>query len=130
MGVTKQIVSIYFIVLLLSKGLPVIHWQSILMERKGKEREKTMCDYNAVMKQLAEYKRIQEETNGIIEGLQDELKTYMKDNKLDVLNGNEHKATYKPITSSRIDTTALKNELPDIATKYTRETTTHRFTFS
>ena len=33
-----------------------------------------MCDYNAVMKQLAEYKRIQEETNGIIEGLQDELK--------------------------------------------------------
>lgn len=89
-----------------------------------------MCDYNEVMKQLAEYKRLQEETNSIIEGLQDELKTYMKDNKLDVLNGNEHKATYKPITSNRIDTTALKNELPDIATKYTRETTTLRFTFA
>lgn len=100
------------------------------MEKFRKEKVNTMCDYNAVMKQLAEYKRIQEETNSIIEGLQDELKTYMKDNKLDVLNGNEHKATYKPITSSRIDTTALKNELPDIATKYTRETTTHRFTFS
>lgn len=105
-------------------------WQSILMERKGKEGEKTMCDYNAVMKQLAEYKRLQEETNGIIEGLQDELKSYMKENNLDVLNGNEHKAMYKSITSSRLDTTALKNELPDIAAKYTKETTTHRFTFS
>ena len=89
-----------------------------------------MCDYNAVMKQLAEYKRIQEETNGIIEGLQDELKAYMKENNLDVLNGNEHKAIYKPITSSRVDTTALKNELPEIAARYTGETTTHRFTFS
>lgn len=89
-----------------------------------------MCDYNAVMKQLAEYKRLQEETNSIIEGLQDELKTYMKDNKLDVLNGNEHKAMYKSITSSRLDTTALKNELPDIAARYTKETVTQRFTFA
>lgn len=89
-----------------------------------------MCDYNAVMKQLAEYKRIQEETNSIIEGLQDELKGYMKENGIDVLNGNEHKAMYKPITSSRIDTKALKNDLPEIATKYTRETATYRFTFA
>lgn len=129
MGVTKQIVSIFFIVILLSKGLPVNCWQSILMERK-RERENHMCDYNAVMKQLAEYKRIQEETNGIIEGLQDELKTYMKENNLDVLNGNEHKAMYKSITSSRLDTTALKNELPDIAARYTKETVTQRFTFA
>lgn len=89
-----------------------------------------MCDYNAVMKQLAEYKRIQEETNSIIEGLQDELKTYMKENNLDVLNGNEHKAMYKSITSSRLDTTALKNELPDIVARYTKETVTQRFTFA
>lgn len=89
-----------------------------------------MCDYNAVMKQLAEYKRIQEETSGIIEGLQDELKTYMKENNLDVLNGNEHKAMYKSITSSRLDTTALKNELPDIVARYTKETVTQRFTFA
>ena len=98
-----------------------------LAKKKG---EKDMCDYNAVMKQLAEYKRIQEETNGIIEGLQDELKQYMRENNLDVLNGNEHKAIFKSITSIRLDTTALKNELPEIAARYSKETTTHRFTFS
>ena len=89
-----------------------------------------MFNYNETMRQLAEYKRIQEETNGIIEGLQDELKTYMKENNLDVLNGNEHKAMYKSITSSRVDTTALKNELPEIAARFTKETTTRRFTFA
>lgn len=89
-----------------------------------------MFDYNVTMKQLAEYKRMQEETNAIIESLTDELKGYMKENNLDVLNGNEHKAMYKSITSSRVDTTALKNELPDIAARYTKETVTHRFTFA
>ena len=89
-----------------------------------------MFDFNEKMKQLAEYKRMQEETNSIIEGLQDELKGYMKDNNLDVLNGKEHKATYKPITSSRVDTSALKSEMPDVAARFTKETLTYRFTFA
>ena len=89
-----------------------------------------MFNYNETMKQLAEYKRMNEETTAIIESLQDELKKYMSDNNLDVLNGNEHKAIYKSITSSRVDTTALKNELPEIAARFTKETTTRRFTFA
>ncbi len=88
-----------------------------------------MLNYNDTMKQLAEYKRLQEETSAIIEGLQDELKEYMKRNNLEILTGNEHKATFKPVSSSRIDTTALKKELPVIAAKYTRTTTASRFTF-
>lgn len=89
-----------------------------------------MFSYNETMRQLAEYKRMQEETGAIIESLQDELKKYMSDNNLEVLNGNEHKAIYKSITSSRVDTTALKNELPEIAARFTKETTTRRFTFA
>ena len=89
-----------------------------------------MFNYNETMRQLAEYKRMNEETTAIIESLQDELKKYMSDNNLDVLNGNEHKAIYKSITSSRVDTTALKNELPEIAARFTKETTTRRFTFA
>lgn len=49
---------------------------------------------------------------------------------VDTLTGTEHKATYKAISSSRIDTSALKRELPGVAAQYTRATETRRFTFS
>ncbi len=85
---------------------------------------------NEIMMELAQYKRLQEETNAIIEGLTDQIKAYMTENNVDTITGEEHKATYKTVTSSRIDTTALKKALPDIATAYTKTTATKRFTFA
>lgn len=85
---------------------------------------------NEIMAELAQYKRLQEETNTIIEGLTDKIKQYMTENALDTLTGDEHKASYKMVTSSRIDTTALKKTLPDIAATYTKTTETKRFTFA
>lgn len=87
-------------------------------------------NYNEIMKQLAEYSRIAEETAQIIDGLKDQLKDYMTTEALEILTGDEHKATYKQVTGSRIDTTALKKDLPDVAAKYTRATTSMRFTFA
>lgn len=87
-------------------------------------------DINAIMAELAQYTRLQEEAATMVEGLKDQLKKYMLENGLDVLTGSEHKATYKAVTSSRIDTTALKKELPGIAAQYTKATETRRFTFS
>ena len=54
----------------------------------------------------------------------------MIENQLETLAGAEHKATYKTVTSSRLDTVALKKEYPDIATQYTKTTETKRFTFA
>ena len=85
---------------------------------------------NEIMAELAQYRRFQDETTAIIEGLTDKIKQYMTDNQLETLTGNEHKASYKTVTSSRIDTTALKKALPDIATAYTKTTETKRFTFA
>lgn len=87
-------------------------------------------DINAIMAELAQYKRLQDETAAIIEGLTDQLKEYMTENQLDTLTGSEHKATYKTVTSSRIDTTALKKALPEVVTAYTKTTETRRFTFT
>lgn len=89
-----------------------------------------MANINEIMANLAQYQRIADETAQIIDGLKDELKAYMTENNLDTLTGDEHKATYKEVSSTRIDTKALKNELPDIATRYTTTTTTMRFTFA
>ena len=82
------------------------------------------------MSELAKYNRILEETTTIIDGFKDEIKLYMVENNLDVLTGNEHKATYKTVSSSRIDTTLLKKELPEIATLYTKTTESKRFNFA
>ncbi len=87
-------------------------------------------NYNDTMRELAQYTRIAEETADIIDGLRDKLKAYMTENGLETLTGDEHKATYKRVTSSRIDTTALKKELPDVAARFTQKTETARFTFT
>ena len=87
-------------------------------------------DINAIMTELAQYKRLQDEAAAMVESLTDTLKQYMVDNRLETLTGTEHKATYKTVTSSRLDTAALKQALPDIAAQYTKTTETKRFTFA
>lgn len=89
-----------------------------------------MKNIDTIMSDLAQYTRLQEETAAIIDGLKDELKTIMQAENIEVLRGTAHKASYKAVVSSRIDTSALKKDLPEIAAKYTRTTETKRFTFS
>lgn len=84
---------------------------------------------DAIMQELAQYTRIAEEIAATVDSLKDILKKHMEENGLEVLTGNEHKASYKAVTSSRIDTTALKRDMPEIAAKYTKITETRRFLF-
>ena len=84
---------------------------------------------DSIMKELAEYIRMQEEAAAMVESLKDQLKERMTAAGVESLAGSEHKATYKAVTSSRVDATALKKELPEIAAKYTKTTTARRFTF-
>lgn len=87
-------------------------------------------DINEIMAELAQYIRIQEEAAATVEALKDQLKAQMQAAGVDTLAGAEHKATYKAVTSSRVDTAALKKELPEIAARYTKTTETRRFTFA
>ena len=84
---------------------------------------------DAIMAELAQYIRMQEEAAAMVESLKDQLKDRMAAAGVESLAGSEHKATYKAVTSSRVDATALKKELPEIAAKYTKTTTARRFTF-
>lgn len=85
---------------------------------------------DSIMAELAQYIRMQEEAAAMVESLKDQLKERMTAAGVDSLVGSEHKATYKAVTSSRVDTTALKKDLPDIAARYTKTTTARRFTFA
>jgi predicted phage-related endonuclease len=82
-----------------------------------------------IMKELAEYTRMAEEIAATVDSLKDVLKSHMEQCGVDTIAGTEHKATYKAVASSRIDTAALKRDKPDIATAYTRATETKRFLF-
>lgn len=88
-----------------------------------------MKNIDSTMRELAQYTRIMEEASATVDGLKDEIKRYMEEHDTDILIGNEHKATYKAVSSSRIDTASLKKDLPDIASRYTRTTEAKRFTF-
>lgn len=82
-----------------------------------------------IMKEVAEYTRMAEEIAATLDSLKDTLKKYMEENEIDSIAGREHKASYKAVTSSRIDTTALKRDMPEIAARYTKTTETRRFLF-
>ena len=84
---------------------------------------------NKIMQELAQYTRMAEEIAATVDSLKDSLKKYMDENGLDTIAGSEHKASYKAVTSSRIDTTALKRDMPEIAARYTKTTETRRFLF-
>ena len=84
------------------------------------------AEITAKVTELQELRRMQEELEAEITALTDAIKGIM--GEPETLTAGPYKITYKPVTSSRIDTAALKKALPDIAAQYTKTTTTRRFT--
>ena len=78
--------------------------------------------------EILDLKRMREELDAAITSLEDSVKAVMGDEEL--LTAGAYKVGWKTFTSSRIDTTALKKELPDIAAQYTKQTTARRFSIN
>ena len=78
--------------------------------------------------ELMELRRMQEELTSEIDTITDEIKAFMGDQE--VLLSGPYKVTWKPVTSSRLDTTALKKAMPEVAEQFTKITTTRRFTIA
>ena len=77
------------------------------------------------VKELMELKRMKEELEAEIAAVEDEIKAVM--GQEEILLAGSYKVSWKVFTSSRIDTTALKKALPDVAAAYTKQTTARRF---
>lgn len=77
--------------------------------------------------ELRELRRMADELAAAIDTIQDAIKAEMTAAGVDVLTGSDWKAVWKPITSSRIDTVALKKALPDLAAQFTKTSTVRRF---
>ena len=82
------------------------------------------------VKELRELRRMADELAAEIDSLQDEIKAEMTARNVDTLTGTDWKATWKAVTSNRLDSTALKKELPDIAARFMKASTSRRFTLA
>ena len=71
-------------------------------------------EMDSKIKELRELRCMADELAGEIESITDSIKAHMD-------------VTYKAVTSSRIDTSALKKALPDLAQQFTKTTTARRF---
>ena len=82
-------------------------------------------EMEAKARELRQLQALIEETQAEAEALKDEIKAAMGERES--VQAGEYKITWKAVTSARIDTTALKKALPDVAARFTKETTARRF---
>lgn len=87
-------------------------------------------EFLSTVTELQELKRMQEELQAEIDALADRVRDHMKANETDTAIVGAYKVTYKPITSCRLDGTALKKALPDVAERFTKQSTSYRLTIN
>ena len=85
-------------------------------------------DIIAKVQELMELRRMSEELQAEIDALQEAVKSFMGSEE--TMIAGAFKVSYKSVTSSRLDSAALKRDMPNVAALYTKQTTTRRFTVS
>ena len=89
-----------------------------------------MMDTNAIFKEMAQYKLMIAEAERELKIREEQIKELMTSTGVDTLIGDEHKATYKEVVSSRFDSTAFKKDHADMYESYKKASTSMRFTFA
>ena len=77
------------------------------------------------IRELRQLQSLIEEAQAEAEAIKDTIKAQMGDSE--ELRAGEYKVTWKPITTTKLDTTALKRALPEVVAQYSKQTTTRRF---
>ena len=77
------------------------------------------------VKELRQLQSLIDEATAEAEAIKDAIKAAMGDSE--ELRAGEYKVTWKAVKSSRLDATALRKALPEVAERFTRTTTTRRF---
>jgi len=87
----------------------------------------TANEIRETVKNLREYKRMMQELQAEIDAAEDLIKAEMNETGNYEITGDDFKVTYNEVTSTRVDTTALKKALPDVVARFTKSTTYRRF---
>ena len=82
------------------------------------------------VKELRELQTLVDEATAQIEAIKDAVKLKMVYEGTEVLHGNGWKATWHTVTSSRLDSKALKAAYPNLVARFSRTSSTTRFTLA
>ena len=85
----------------------------------------SMNEIEAKCKDLRQIQNLIEEAQQEAEAIKDAIKAHMGDSE--ELRAGEYRVTWKPVTSSRLDSKALKAALPEVVERFTMTTTCRRF---
>lgn len=85
-------------------------------------------EISSKVKELRELRRMAEELDAEITAIEDGIKAHMTAAQTDILTGDDWKVSWKLVSSTRLDSKALKAELPEIAQRYSKAIETRRFT--
>jgi len=92
--------------------------------------EITVKNLTAQIKELKELRLMAEELAAEITTIEDGIKAEMTAQGVNEMLVDIFKVRWTPVTSSRVDTAALKKELPDIAARFTKTTESRRFSIA
>ena len=76
-------------------------------------------------RELRELLSLIDEAQAEADAIRDALKAAMGDTE--ELRAGEYKLTWRPVTYVKLDVKALRAALPDVAARFSRESTTRRF---
>ena len=79
------------------------------------------------VKDLRELRRMADELGAEISALEDSIKAYMNALNTDELHGSSFKITWKEVTSSRLESKALKVAAPELWEHFSKQATSRRF---
>lgn len=77
------------------------------------------------VRELRQLQALIEEATAEMETIKDDIKAHMGDAQ--ELRAGEYKVTWKPVTSSRLDSKALKAAAPELVERFTKTITSRRF---
>lgn len=75
-------------------------------------------------RELKELQRMAEELEMEMDAIKDAIRAALGERE--EVTAGAYKITYKPVTSNRVDASAIKRELPELAQRFTKTTTVRR----
>lgn len=87
----------------------------------------TQEELTAAVRELQELRQMQDDLAAEIEALTDRIKAHMDATEAETLEAGPFKLSYTAVISRRIDTAALRRDLPEVWEEYGKTSTTRRF---
>lgn len=79
------------------------------------------------IRELRSLQRLIEEAQQEAETIKDGIKAQLTAQGVDELQAGEYRVTWKPVSTTRIDTKAFQQAFPDVAQAFAKTTITRRF---